>query len=58
MLARIVYRMLKCKVEYQTMRAEEYEQRFRECEIKYLQRKVARLGFTLSPLKADLHTVS
>jgi len=58
MLARIVYRMLKYKVEYQTMRAEEYEQRFREREIKYLQHKAARLCFTLSPLATDLHTVS
>jgi hypothetical protein len=58
MLARIVYRMLKYKVEYQTMIAEEYEQRFKEREIKYLQCKATRLGFTLSPLTADLHTVS
>lgn len=49
-LARIVYHLLKFKVEYQSMSAQEYEQQFREREIRYLQRKAARLGFTLSPL--------
>jgi len=49
LLARIVYRMLKFKIEYQAIRAEEYEQHFREREIKYLQRKAARLGLTLAP---------
>jgi hypothetical protein len=49
MIARIVYRKLKFKIEYQALRADEYEQRFRECKIKYLQRKAARLGLVLSP---------
>ncbi len=47
MLAHIVYRMLNYTVEYQAIRAEEYEQSFREREIRYLQRKTARPGFTL-----------
>ena len=29
--------------------AQEYDQRSREREIRYLQRKAAKLGFTLSP---------
>ncbi len=41
LLACIVYRMLKFKMEYQVIRAEEYEQRFRERQIKDLQRKAA-----------------
>lgn len=48
-IARVVYHMLKYKVEYQALTAAEYEQRFREREIKYLQRKAARLGFSLLP---------
>jgi transposase len=44
MIARIVYRMLRDKVEYEAIRAAEYEQRYREREIKYLQRKAAKLG--------------
>lgn len=50
LIARMVYRMLKFKVEYQALKAEEYDQRFREREIKYLQRKATRLGFAISPL--------
>jgi hypothetical protein len=48
-IARTVYHMLNYHVEYQTMSAGEYEHHFREREIKYLQRKAARLGFALSP---------
>ena len=57
MIARIGYQMLKFKVEYQAIGADEYEQRFREHEIRYLQHKAARLGLVLSPpmpsLQAD-----
>lgn len=49
-IARIVYHLLKFKVEYQQMSAQEYEQQFREREIRHLQRKAARLGFALFPL--------
>lgn len=48
-IARVVYRMLKFKVEYQAISTAEYEQQFREWEINRLQRKAAKLGFTLSP---------
>lgn len=58
LLARLVYRMLKFKLEYQAIRAEEYEQRFREREIKYLQRKAARLGLILGPATASAQAVS
>jgi len=39
-------------VEYCQMSAQEYEQQFRERETRYLQRKAARLGFTLTPTAA------
>ena len=51
-IARVVYHLLKFKVEYCQMSAQEYEQQFRERETRYLQRKAARLGFTLTPTTA------
>jgi len=51
-IARVVYHLLKFKVEYCQMSAQEYEQQFRERETRYLQRKAARLGFTLTPTAA------
>jgi hypothetical protein len=58
LIARIVYRMLKFKMEYQAMRAEQYEQQFREREIKYLQRKATRLGLILAPATPSAQAVS
>ncbi len=57
-IARTVYHMLKYKLEYQAMNAADYEKQFREREIKYLQRKAAKLGFTLSPSTTPLRAVS
>ena len=57
-MARVVYHMLKFKLDYQTMTAYQYEQRFREREIKYLQRKATRLGFAIAPITASLPAVS
>jgi len=34
------------------MSAQAYEQQFREREVRHLQRKAARLGFTLTPTAA------
>ena len=41
--------MLKFIVDYQTVSAQKYDQRFREREIRYLHRKAAKFGFTISP---------
>jgi len=49
-IARVVYHLLKFKVEYQQMSAQEYEQQFREREIRHLRRKAARFGFSLTPV--------
>ena len=49
MIARVVYRMLKYKVEYETIAIEEYEAKYKEQQIKYLKKKVAKLGFQLVP---------
>jgi len=38
-MARVYYRMLKDKVEYQPLSAEEYETRYRQQQVRYLQKK-------------------
>jgi transposase len=48
-MARTVYHMLKGRVAYHDIGATEYNKRFRERELKYLQKKAAKLGYTLSP---------
>jgi hypothetical protein len=47
-MARTVYHMLKDRVPYHDIGAAEYNQRFRERELKYLQKKAAKLGYTLA----------
>jgi len=53
-LARVVYKMLKEKVPYTHTTAQEEDARFRDREIAYLQRKAAKLGFTLAEPEATL----
>ena len=48
-IARVVYRMLKYQVEYETISVEEYEQKYKEQQIKYMKKKAAKLGFQLVP---------
>lgn len=48
-IARTVYHMLKHRVPYHDIGAAEYNQRFRERELHYLQKKAAKLGYQLSP---------
>lgn len=52
LIARIVYRMLKYKVEYEPVSVAEYEKHYREQQIKYLQKKAAKFGFQLTPTLA------
>lgn len=49
LIARIVYRMLKYKVEYEPLSVAQYEQHYREQQLKYLHKKAAKLGFQLVP---------
>ena len=49
LIARVVYRMLRYKVEYEPLSGAEYEQHYREQQLKYLQKKAAKLGFQLTP---------
>jgi len=48
-IARVVYRMLKYKVEYETISVEEYEKKYREQQLKYMKKKAAKLGYQLVP---------
>ena len=48
-IARVVYRMLKYKVEYEKINVEEYEQKYRDQQIKYMKKRAAKFGFQLIP---------
>jgi len=48
-IARVVYRMLKYKVEYETISVTEYEKKYEEQQIKYMRKKAAKFGFQLIP---------
>jgi len=41
--------MLKYKVEYEKINVEEYEQKYRDAQIKYMKKKAGKLGFQLVP---------
>jgi len=48
-IARVVYRMWKYQVEYETISVEEYEKKYRDQQIKYMKKKAAKLGYQLIP---------
>jgi transposase len=48
-IARIVYRMLKYKIEYEQISIEEYEKKYKEAQIKYMKKKAEKFGFQLVP---------
>lgn len=57
-IARVVYHMLKDKQPYEHVAADEYNQRFQERELRYLQRKAAKFGFQLIPSSPISQAVS
>lgn len=50
LIARVVYRMLKYHVEYEPLSISEYEKRYHDQQIKYLEKRVAKFGFQLTPV--------
>jgi len=50
MIVRTVYFMLKNQVEFIQISAKDYDARYRQQQIQYLQRKAAKLGLRLSPI--------
>jgi transposase len=51
-IARVVYRMLKYKVEYDPLSVNEYQKRYEEQQIKYMRKRAAKLGYQLLPVPA------
>ena len=49
-IARVVYRMLKYKVEYESIDVTEYKKQYEEQQIKYVKKKAAKLGYQLVPV--------
>jgi len=49
-IARVVYRMLKYKVEYDPLSVNEYQKQYDEQQVKYMQKKAAKFGFQLIPV--------
>lgn len=52
LIARVVYRMLKYQVEYKPISVSEYEKRYHDRQVKYLEKKAAKFGFQLAPTTA------
>ena len=51
-LARVVYRMLKHKVEYDPLSVNEYQKQYEEQQIKYMKKRAAKPGYQLLPVPA------
>lgn len=50
LIARVVYKMLKAKVEYEPLSIAAYEKHYREQQLKFLEKKAAKLGLQLVPI--------
>lgn len=48
-IARVVYKMLKYKVEYDPLSVNEYQKQYEEQQVKYMKKKAAKLGYQLIP---------
>ena len=52
LIAKVVYCMLKYKIEYEPLNMSEYEKRYHAQQIKYLEKRAAKFGFQLAPAPA------
>jgi hypothetical protein len=48
-IARVVYKMLKYKVEYDPLSVNEYQQHYEEQQVRYMRKRAAKLGYQLVP---------
>lgn len=48
-IARVVYKMLKYKVEYDPLSVNEYQKQYDAQQVKYMKKKAAKLGYQLVP---------
>ena len=51
-IARVVYRMLKYKVEYDPLCVNKYQKQYEGRQIKYMKKRAARLGYQLMTVPA------
>jgi transposase len=48
-IARVVYKMLKYKVEYDPLSVNEYQKQYEAQQVKYMKKRAAKLGYELVP---------
>ena len=48
-IARVVYKMLKYKVEFDPLSVNEYQSKYEEQQVKYMKKRAAKLGYQLIP---------
>jgi len=48
-IARVVYKMLRYKVDYDPLSVNEYQKRYEEQQVKYMKKRAAKLGYQLVP---------
>jgi transposase len=48
-IARVVYKMLKYKVEYDPLSVNEYQAKYEEQQVKYMKKRAAKFGYQLIP---------
>ena len=48
-MARVVYKMLKYKVEFDPLSVNEYQKKYEEQQIKYMKKRASKFGYQLIP---------
>lgn len=48
-IARVIYKMLKYKVEYDPLSVNEYQKQYEEQQVKYMRKRAAKFGYQLVP---------
>ncbi len=51
-IARVVYRMLKYKMEYDPLTVSQYQKEYEEQQIRYMKKRAAKFGYELLPVAA------
>ena len=54
-IARVVYRMLKYQVEYETISVEEYEKKYMEQQLKYMKKRAKKLVYGVKNLTMGIN---
>jgi hypothetical protein len=51
-VAKVIYRMLKYRIEYDPLSVNEYQKQYEEQQIKYMKKRAAKLGYELLSVAA------